>query len=42
MNQPGMVRLLVVLPATLERASKFCVYAEPRVVRLMHWASARP
>src|SRR3954468_6327887 len=38
MNQPGIVRLLVVLPAVLESVSKFWVYAEPRVVRLTHCA----
>src|SRR6185369_1880645 len=39
-NQPGMVRALVVLPAVLERVSKFWVTADPRVVRLTHCAAA--
>src|SRR3954453_6565775 len=39
-NHPVIVRLLVVLPAVLESVSKFCVEADPRVVRLTHWAEA--
>src|SRR5215203_3262517 len=39
-NQPVIVRLFVVLAATLESVSKFCVEAAPRVVRLTHWAVA--
>src|SRR3954470_8332722 len=39
-NHPGIVRLLVVLPAVLDSVSKFCVEADPRVVRLTHWAAA--
>jgi hypothetical protein len=37
-----MVRLLVVDPAVLDRVSKFCVEAEPNVVKLTHWASTDP
>ena len=36
MNQPGIVRLFVVLPAVFERVSKVCVYAEPFVVSDTH------
>ncbi len=35
-NHPGIVRLLVVLPAVFESVSKFWVTADPRVVRLTH------
>src|SRR4051794_19907450 len=39
-NQPVIVRLLVVLAATLESVSKFWAEADPRVVRLTHCAPA--
>src|SRR3978361_614773 len=38
-NHPGIVRLLVVLAATFDSVSKFWVAADPRVVRLTHWAA---
>src|SRR4051812_33624011 len=39
-NHPVIVRLLVVLAATFESVSKLWVAADPRVVRLTHWAPA--